>query len=130
MRPEVSSLDFTNAVIISGFRIPALRTRRIATTVDVRRDQSLIISGLFDDERRASADGHSASVMDIPILGALFGSSSWQIEPDRAAGRRDADDRRSDVTRRHGRAAAFVPDTALPAREAIEKRLPPPPIKP
>ncbi len=68
--------------------------------------------------------------MDIPILGALFGNSSWTIEPDRAADPRDADDRQSDVAAGALGAAAFVPDTALPARDAIEKRLPPPPIKP
>src|SRR3712207_7706319 len=43
-RPEVSSLDFGNSITLSGFRIPALRTRRIETTVDVRRNQSLIRS--------------------------------------------------------------------------------------
>jgi Flp pilus assembly CpaE family ATPase len=45
VRPEVSELDFSNAVTLSGFRIPALRTRRIETSVDVPRDRSFIISG-------------------------------------------------------------------------------------
>src|SRR5687768_16914217 len=40
VRPEVSSLDFVNGISIEGFRIPAFRTRRVETTVDVRRDQS------------------------------------------------------------------------------------------
>src|SRR6185437_5876886 len=54
IRPEVSSLDFTNAIEISGFKIPALRTRHVESTVMVRRDQSLIISGLMDDERQVT----------------------------------------------------------------------------
>jgi len=77
VRPEVSSLDYTNAVELSGFRIPALRTRRIESTLDVRRDQSLIVSGLFNEEREKTRSG-IPGLMDIPILGALFGSSSWR----------------------------------------------------
>jgi pilus assembly protein CpaC len=128
VRPEVSSLDFANAVTISGFRVPALRTRRTSTTVDVRRDQSLIISGLFSDDRQRTRTG-IPFLMDIPILGALFGTTSWQdtqqellilvtptiVNP-------MAPPSRSILN--------IVPDTALPARDAIEKRLPPPPIKP
>ena len=128
VRPEVSSLDFANGIEISGFRIPALRTRRAATTVDVRRDQSLIISGLFSEERERTRTG-IPFLMDIPVLGALFGTSSWTsnetellilvtptiVNP-------MAPPSRSILN--------IVPDTTLPAREAIEKRLPPPPIKP
>ena len=47
--PEVSDLDFTNAVLLQGFRIPAFRTRRIESTVDVRRNTSLVLSGLFSN---------------------------------------------------------------------------------
>lgn len=77
VRPEVSSLDFVNAIVLSGFRIPALRTRRVESTLDLRRDQSLVISGLFNDERQEIRSGIPI-LMDIPILGALFSSSSWQ----------------------------------------------------
>jgi pilus assembly protein CpaC len=128
VRPEVSSLDFANGVDVSGFRIPGLRTRRATTTVDVRRDQSLIISGMFSQERQRTRTGIPL-LMDIPILGALFGTSSWTsndtellilvtptiVNP-------MAPPPRSVLN--------IVPDTSLPAREAIEKRLPPPPIKP
>jgi len=128
VHPEVSSLDFANAVIISGFRIPALRTRRIATTVDVRRDQSLILSGLMDDERQRTRTGVPL-LSQIPILGALFGSSQWET---------DQTELLIIVTPTivnpmnppAGSVLRIFPDTALPAREAIEKRLPPPPIKP
>jgi Flp pilus assembly secretin CpaC len=55
LRPEVSTLDYSNAITISGFKIPAFQTRRMETTIDVRRDQSLVISGLFDNERNWSS---------------------------------------------------------------------------
>jgi len=127
MRPEVSSLDFTNAVEISGFRIPALRTRRISTSVDVKRDQSLIVSGLFSDEREQVRTG-IPFLMDLPVLGALFGNSSWTsnqsellilVTPT--------------LVNSNSPPSNFIlpvrPDTALPARDALQKRLPPPPVK-
>jgi pilus assembly protein CpaC len=128
VHPEVSSLDFANAVVISGFRIPALRTRRIATTVDVRRDQSLILSGLLDDERSRTRTGVPL-LSSIPILGALFSSTSWET---------DQTELLIVVTPvivnpmnpPAGSVLRIFPDTTLPARDAIEKRLPPPPIKP
>src|SRR5687767_15811254 len=57
VRPEVSSLDFVNAVLVSGFRRPALRTRRIERTVDVRRDRSHIISGMVNVEEERVMTG-------------------------------------------------------------------------
>jgi Flp pilus assembly secretin CpaC len=128
VHPEVSSLDFTNAVEISGFRIPALRTRRIGTTVDVRRDQSLVLSGLLDDERTFTRTGVPL-LSQIPILGALFGNSSWEVDKTELlivvtpVIVNPLNPPASSVLR-------ILPDTNLPAREAIEKRLPPPPIKP
>ena len=122
IRPEVSSLDFTNAIEISGFKIPALRTRHVETTVEVRRDQSLIISGLLDDERTKTKDG-LPFLKDIPVLGALFSSTSWQ---------RDQTELLVVVTPvvtdpMHPRPQDlmhFAPDTTLPARGAIQPRLP------
>src|SRR5206468_3811995 len=46
--PEVSALDYTNAVTVSGFTIPALSTRRADTEVELRSNQSFAISGLLD----------------------------------------------------------------------------------
>ncbi|MFN2399311.1 MAG: type II and III secretion system protein family protein [Gemmatimonadaceae bacterium] len=77
VRPEVSSLDFANAVLISGFRVPALRTRRIESTLDVRRNQSIIISGMFNTEEERVRTGIPL-LMDIPILGELFSSTRFQ----------------------------------------------------
>lgn len=123
VRPEVSSLDFTNGIDISGFRIPAFRTRRVETTVDVQRDQSMIISGLFNNEQEIVRTG-IPFLMDIPILGNLFSSTRWQnnesellvvVTPVLVDPR---DPRPQDLLR-------LLPDTALPAREAIEKKLQP-----
>lgn len=77
IKPEVSSLDYGNAITLEGFQIPALRTRRVESTVDVRRDQSLILSGLLDDERQKVRTGVPL-LSSIPILGTLFSSTRWQ----------------------------------------------------
>lgn len=77
VRPEVSSLDYSNAITLSGFRIPALRSRRVESSVDIRRDQSVILSGLFSDERERVRTGVPL-LMNLPILGALFSSTRWQ----------------------------------------------------
>jgi Flp pilus assembly secretin CpaC len=129
--PEVSSIDFTNGVTISGFRIPAFLTRRISTTVDVPRDQSMIISGLFSNTTEKTKTG-VPFLMDVPIIGQLFSSTRWQngetellvivtpvvVDP--------KDPRPQDMIR-------LLPDTALPARDAIKHKLeqqsrPPSPI--
>ena len=123
VRPEVSSLDFGNAVLISGFRVPAFRTRRIESTLDVRRDRSLIISGMFNSEEERVKTGIPL-LMHIPILGQLFSSTRFQkneselivivtpviIDPLRPPPEHTVQ---------------LLPDPALPAREALEKRLPP-----
>lgn len=77
VRPEVSSLDYSNSVTLSGFRIPALRSRRVESSVDIRRDQSVILSGLFNDERERVRTGVPL-LMHLPILGSLFSSTRWQ----------------------------------------------------
>lgn len=126
VNPEVSDLDFVNGVVLSGFRIPALRTRRTSTTVDVKRNESLIISGMFSETRQRTRSGVPL-LMDIPIIGALFGTTSWQTNETEllilvtpTLVNPNAPPARSVLN--------ISPDTALPAREAIEKRLPPPPL--
>jgi len=89
----------------------------------VKRDQSLIISGLFNNSRNMVRTG-IPYLQDIPILGQLFSSRQWQndetellvvvtpvvIDP---------------MHTRPVDTLQIIPDTALPARGAIEKRLPP-----
>jgi pilus assembly protein CpaC len=76
VRPEVSALDYTNGVSIGGFRVPALRTQRVESTVDVLQNRSLIISGLFNEEREQVKTG-LPFLSSIPILGSLFSSQRW-----------------------------------------------------
>ena len=71
--PEVSALDYTNAVAISGYTIPALSTRRADTEVELRDGQSFAISGLLD--RRTTDILNQVPVAgSLPVLGALFRS--------------------------------------------------------
>lgn len=74
--PEVSDLDFENAVVFSGFRIPALRTRRASTIVDLKPGQSLAIGGLISSDDRKSISKFPI-LGDIPVLGALFRSTNF-----------------------------------------------------
>jgi pilus assembly protein CpaC len=73
--PEVSSLDFSNALTISGFLVPALSTRRAETEVELRDGQSFAIAGLLDN-RLTTIASKVPGLGDIPILGKLFRSRS------------------------------------------------------
>jgi len=73
--PEVSALDYTNSVSISGFTVPALSTRRAETQVELRSSQSFAISGLLD-QRTTDILSKTPGAASIPILGALFKSKS------------------------------------------------------
>jgi pilus assembly protein CpaC len=73
--PEVSALDYTNAVTISGFVIPALSTRRAETQVELKNGQSFAISGLLD-RRTTDSLGKVPGIGELPILGALFRSKN------------------------------------------------------
>jgi pilus assembly protein CpaC len=73
--PEVSTLDFTNGLTISGFQIPALSTRRADTEFEIKDGQSFVIAGLLDN-RVTSLVNKVPGLGDIPILGNLFKSKS------------------------------------------------------
>ena len=73
--PEVSSLDFTNAVQLQGFLIPALTTRRAETEVVLKDGESFAIAGLIDN-RVVQAVSKIRGLGDIPVLGQLFRSRS------------------------------------------------------
>jgi pilus assembly protein CpaC len=72
---EFSSLDFANALTISGFLIPALAARKTATELQLRDGQSFAISGLLDNRLTDIID-KIPLLGDIPILGKLFKSRS------------------------------------------------------
>ena len=71
--PEVSSLDFANALVIAGFTIPSLLTRRAETEVEMREGQYLAIAGLMDN-RYIDNVSKIPVLGDIPILGQFFRS--------------------------------------------------------
>ena len=77
VRPEVSTLDFANAVMLSGFRIPALTTRRTETELELRDGQSFAIAGLFQDNFTDNVS-QLPWIGEVPILGALFRSTDFQ----------------------------------------------------
>jgi pilus assembly protein CpaC len=75
--PEVSSLDFANAVSVQGFRIPALTTRKTETEVELRDGQTFAIAGLLNNTL-TNTMSKIPGIGDIPILGKLFQSRAHQ----------------------------------------------------
>ena len=73
--PEVSTLDYSNAVTISGFVLPALSTRRAETEIELKDGQSFGIAGLLD-QRTTVQLSKMPGIGDIPIIGELFKSRS------------------------------------------------------
>ena len=81
VRPEVSSLDYTNAITLSGFFIPALSTRRVDAEMELADGQSFGIAGLVDNS--VSEIINKMPVLgDLPVLGQLFRSKSFQKSKD------------------------------------------------
>jgi pilus assembly protein CpaC len=76
--PEVSSLDQSNAILLGGYVVPALRTRKAETTVELKDGESLVIGGLIMQEEnnvrsRIPVLGH------IPLLGYLFSKDDKRL---------------------------------------------------
>jgi len=77
VRPEVSELDYTNAITLSGTRVPGLITRRAETTAELGSGESIMIGGLMSNSHNNTID-KTPGLANIPIIGALFRSNSWQ----------------------------------------------------
>jgi pilus assembly protein CpaC len=77
IRPEVSSLDFSQGLISAGFSIPVIRKNEAATTINLKDGESFAIAGLINNEVR-QAVAKIPILGDIPILGALFRSTRFQ----------------------------------------------------
>ena len=73
--PEVSSLDYTNEVAISGFEVPGITERKVNTEVELKDGESFMIGGLLD---KSISDTFQKIPFlgDIPILGKFFQSES------------------------------------------------------
>ncbi len=75
--PEVSDLDFSNAISIGGFLVPSIATRKLSTTIELADGQSFAIAGLLRDDVREIISKYPL-VGDIPVLGALFRSTAFK----------------------------------------------------
>jgi len=75
--PEESTLDYANAIEVAGSLIPAMVTRRVSTTVEMRQGQTLAMAGLL----RVSVDANTRRIPglgDLPYIGPLFSNTSHQ----------------------------------------------------
>jgi len=77
IRPEVSSLDFSQGLVSSGFNIPVIRKNETATTINLKDGESFAVAGLINNEVR-QAVAKIPILGDIPILGALFRSTRFR----------------------------------------------------
>jgi pilus assembly protein CpaC len=77
VRPEVSELSDAGSVKLNGFVVPALTTRRAETTVELGSGQSFMIAGLLQNRNRNNVE-KAPLLGDLPILGMLFRSTSYQ----------------------------------------------------
>jgi len=77
VRPEVSELDFSNAITISGTKVPALTVRRLDTTVELSSGQSFAIGGLLQSNT-SDVLGMLPGLGQLPILGKLFSNKNYQ----------------------------------------------------
>ncbi len=75
VKPEVSSLDYANALSFNGFTIPALSSRKMETNIELGEGQSFVIAGLIDN-RVTDTIAKIPGLANIPILGNLFKSRS------------------------------------------------------
>src|SRR5258708_32097335 len=73
VKPEVSTLDFTNSVTLNGFTIPALSTRKMETNIELGEGQTFIIAGLIDN-RVVDTVNRLPGLANLPIIGNLFKS--------------------------------------------------------
>jgi len=75
--PEVSTLSDAGAVVISGFRVPSLITRKAATTLELNSGQTFAMAGLLRDTTE-TLNSRVPGLGDLPVLGPLFRSVRYQ----------------------------------------------------
>lgn len=113
--PEVSQLDYNNAVTVSGITIPALTVRRAGTTLELRDGDSFAMAGLFQHDYQNNVQ-QTPWAANLPVLGALFRSARWK---------RAESELLIVVTARLSTPAdrAIAPPDAMPGREPTGKDL-------
>ena len=139
VRPEVSSLDFANGVTLSGFRIPALTTRRAETDVELRDGQSFAIAGLLDnisqndsrgdsdpeqaaDHRHAVQEPSAKRAEQTELMVLITPRLVRRARPGRSAAAADADRAVHPQARSGGRAAAGRPRQPARGRRGPGRR--------
>ena len=75
--PQVSELDFSNAVQVEGYVVPALTSRGAETTVELGSGQTIAIAGLLSEEVRGLAT-RVPGIGELPVIGALFRSVEFR----------------------------------------------------
>lgn len=74
--PESSDLDFSNSVAVGGVYVPAIRTRRVDTMIELGDGESFIIGGLVS--RSTSSNVNKVPLLgDLPVLGSFFKNLSY-----------------------------------------------------
>jgi pilus assembly protein CpaC len=81
VKPEVSSLDYANSLQIQGYTVPGLSTRRVESEMDLADGQSFAIAGLIDNRVTEQLE-KIPWIGDVPVLGKLFQSKSFQRSKD------------------------------------------------
>ncbi len=77
VKPEVSEIDTAHSVTVAGTTVPALTTRKAATTLELRDGQSFMLGGLLQTDGTNNID-QLPWLGDMPVLGALFRSTDYQ----------------------------------------------------
>ena len=112
---EVSSLDYTNAVTLDGFTVPALSTRRVEAEMDLRDGQSFAIAGLINNQSYGPVVENSGAWRHTSLWKAFSEPESTTKEQERAAHNRHATNRAPFVSAQsclRGRHSHSVPCTA------------------
>ena len=76
--PEVSEITSNGAVVLNGFSIPAVSTRRAETTVELGSGESFMIAGLVQNSYNSAID-KTPGLADVPILGTLFNQNQVSL---------------------------------------------------
>jgi pilus assembly protein CpaC len=80
VRPEVSDLDYANGIQLQGSTddVPAIKTRKVDTGVELKAGQTLALAGLVQTRVEAQERG-IPYISDVPYLGALFRDVQEQV---------------------------------------------------
>jgi len=76
VNPEVSELDYSKSIAVSGYEVPAISTRRANTVIEIADGQSFAIAGLISDSLKENVNKFPV-LGDVPVLGSLFSSKDF-----------------------------------------------------